>query len=72
MFAREQVRAELRQRVSAGLPLRENVEWLRSTGASISDAIDLLQGIGLNRKDAEYVVRAHPAWKQLSHPPNNH
>jgi len=66
MFARERVQAELRQRVSAGVALREIVGWLRSTGASTSDAVALLEEIGLNRTDAEHVIRAHPAWKPRS------
>jgi hypothetical protein len=66
MFARERVQAELRQRVSAGVPLREIVGWLRTTGASASDATELLEEIGLDRTDAEHVIRAHPAWKPHS------
>jgi uncharacterized protein YjiS (DUF1127 family) len=63
MFVRTQVKAELRRRVTARVPLTQNVAWLRSTGAGVGDALELLQGIGLNRKEAEYVLRAHPAWR---------
>jgi len=45
------------------VPLTQNVAWLRSTGAGVREALELLQGIGLNRKEAEYVLRAHPAWR---------
>jgi hypothetical protein len=65
VFVREKVDAELRRRVSEHEPLNETLSWLRSTGAAVSDAIDLLEGIGLRRKDAEHVVRAHPGWKSL-------
>lgn len=63
MFVRAHVKDELRRRVRARVPLTQNVAWLRSTGAGVREALELLQGIGLNRKEAEYVLRAHPAWR---------
>ena len=36
MFIREQVKGQLDQRISACVPLRQNLAWLRSTQASVA------------------------------------
>jgi len=65
MFPRDEIEAELRRRVSEHEPLHTSLAWLRATGAPVVDALEMLEGIGLRRKDAEYVLGAHPDWKEL-------
>jgi hypothetical protein len=65
MYVREQVEEQLRRRILARVPLSQNVAWLRSTGASVADAIELLEGIGLHRVEARFLLRADPGWRAL-------
>jgi len=65
LFVRAQVEAEVRRRIARGEPLTQTVGWLRSTGVNLGEAIEMLEGIGLGRKEAEQVLRAHPDWRPL-------
>jgi hypothetical protein len=65
MFIREQVKDQLDQRISARVPLSQNLAWLRSTQASVADAIELLEGVGLHRVEARFLLSSDPAWKAL-------
>jgi hypothetical protein len=65
MFIREQVKDQLDQRISNHVPLSQNLAWLRSTQASVADAVELLESVGLHRIEARFLLSSDPAWKAL-------
>jgi len=64
-FIRRYVAEELRQRMAGGEPLDDTLTWLGKTGATVGDAVDLLEEAGLTREYAEHALTTHPDWEPL-------
>lgn len=65
IFIRKYVAQELRQRVEGGEPLDDTLAWLGESGATVGEAIDLLEEVGLTREHAEQALTVHPGWAPL-------
>jgi hypothetical protein len=65
IFLRKQVEGQLRERVSGGAPLHDTITWLSKTGAKVGEALQMLEGAGYTREDAERALRSHPDWAPL-------
>jgi hypothetical protein len=65
IFLRKQVEGQLRERVSGGESLHDTITWLGKTGAKVREALEMLEGAGYSREDAERALRNHPDWARL-------
>jgi hypothetical protein len=65
IFLRKQVEGQLRERVSGGESLHDTITWLAKSGAKVREALEMLEGAGYARVDAERELRNHADWAPL-------